>query len=49
MLKHNTKLLRIQLALSGQAFRPSHNHIGKILVQIKGATAYLLKYYLYFD
>ncbi|MEH1797938.1 MAG: hypothetical protein V7L13_01990 [Nostoc sp.] len=37
---HNSvKLLRIQFALSGRARCPCHNHIGKILVQIKGATA----------
>jgi hypothetical protein len=33
------KLLRIQLALSGRAGCPPHNHLEKILVQIKGATA----------
>ncbi len=33
------KLLRIQLTLSGRAGCPPHNHLEKILVQIKGATA----------
>ncbi|MBN3950610.1 MAG: hypothetical protein HWQ38_30750 [Nostoc sp. NMS7] len=34
------KLLLIQLVLSGWARCPPHNHVEKILVQIKGATAY---------
>ncbi|MHC5711495.1 MAG: hypothetical protein ACYTX0_04765 [Nostoc sp.] len=33
------KLLCIQLAESGRARCPPHNHVEKILVQIKGATA----------
>ena len=37
---NGVKLLRIQLALSGRSCCPPHNHIEKILVQIKGATAY---------
>jgi hypothetical protein len=39
--KIQIKLLRIQLALSGRVGCPPHNHLEKILVQIKGATAYL--------
>jgi hypothetical protein len=34
------KLLCIQLAQSGRSCCPPHNHVEKILVQIKGATAY---------
>jgi hypothetical protein len=37
------KLLRIQLALSGRAGCPPHNHLEKILLQIKGATAYCIR------
>ncbi|HYX18421.1 MAG TPA: transposase, partial [Nostoc sp.] len=36
----NIKLLCIQLAQSGRARCPPHKHFEKILVQIKGATAY---------
>ncbi len=34
------KLLCIQLAQLGRARCPPHNHVEKILVQIKGAAAY---------
>jgi len=33
------RVRHLQFALSGWASCPTHNHIEKILVQIKGATA----------